>query len=308
MRVLVTGGLGFQGSHLCRTLSEDRFEVTALSTLSAKAKTSEQSSVASRVVWGSVTDKDLVRKTVREHDLVYHLAANIHVDESRRDPEAYTRVNILGTENVARSCVEFGVPLVHVSSCEVYGGSALPITEDFPLCPRSPYAASKAGADCLVQSYKATYELKALVLRPSNIFGPRQKSGAIGAVIPRFIEAALDNEPLTIYGNGQQSRDYTYVGDLVQAYKELGLLLMEKGDDLSCVFNIGSGEDITVEFLANTIVEELGSNSSLVYSEARPGEVQRFCLDSSLLKKYVAWNPQSLVHLQEYLQGFRICS
>jgi hypothetical protein len=102
MRVLVTGGLGFQGTHLCSSLVEEGHLVTVLNTLSLRARASEESSRASGVVWGSVTDKDLVQKTVREHNLVYHLAANIHVDESRKDPEAYSRVNVLGTEKIQR--------------------------------------------------------------------------------------------------------------------------------------------------------------------------------------------------------------
>lgn len=307
-RVLVTGGLGFQGLRLCQKLSEVGYGVAALSTASGRCL--ERSNAIDYVVWGSVTDRDLVHKTIQGQDLVYHLAAYIHVDESIKHPEAYTRVNVQGTENVARACVENQVPLVHVSSCEVYGGNLDGLlTENSPLKPQSPYAASKAGADCLVQSYVHTYGLRAVIARPANVFGPGQRSGAQGAVIPKFIDLALEGKPLTVYGSGEQSRDYLHVDDVTQAYVALGTALLLKMRVLG-IYNVGSGTSHSIAEIARGVIERLGSNSRIEHGEARPGEVQRFCLDSERLKGLIplGWDPDFGSRFDEYLQSFLVCS
>jgi len=237
-----------------------------------------------RVVWGSVTDEQVVRKTVREHDLVFHLAANIHVDESRERPADFFVTNVLGTFNVAESCRQFGVPLFHVSSCEVYGNQRGTLTEDSPPKPSSPYAASKAGAESLVYSYATTYGLRAMIARPGNVFGPGQRGGPRGAVIPRFMERAQEGEDIVIYGDGLQRRDFVYVNDVVRAYLYLADRLLESGRTVQ-VFNIATGRDVTIKSIAEKIVALSGSGSRVVVGEPRPGEVVTFNLCSDALLK-----------------------
>lgn len=315
MKILVTGGLGFQGLHLCKLLVGNGHDVTILTTPSERSINAGKC-VDARIVWGSITDPDVVCKAVRDRDFVHHLAANIHVDESADDPGAYFRTNVLGTMNVAKACIDYGVPLLHVSTCEVYGGCdkcSKPtciqglISESCSMKPQSPYAASKAGADCLVQSYVTTYGLNAVIVRPSNVFGPGQRGGKRGAVIPRFIKHAQDNEPLLVYGGGTQRRDYIYVGDLVRVYVALQERMLSSG--LCGVYNVGSGADVSVRDLAMEIVKLLGSESTIEFGDPRPGEVTAFKLDSSLLRNLgIRWEPNFDTSFANYIRTNLVCS
>jgi len=307
MRVLVTGGLGFQGSHLTRKLLDEGHEATVLNSLSEESlKNSREFLLDARIVWGSVTDNELVKKTVREHDFVFHLAANIHVDESILDPLSYIETNVKGTFNVLEACRLEKTPLVHVSSCEVYGGSGVNLTEEFPFRPRSPYAASKASADSLCYAYSVTYDLPIVILRPANVFGPRQRSGNRGALIPRFTSMALDDYPLLIYGSGSQSRSYIYIEDLVRAY----IHVFEHFHEYVCpqVFNVSGGEDVSVNTVVELLGKCLGKRLEVEHAASRAGEVESFNLDSSKfnstgfavvntfvggLAKYVEWRSLS---------------
>jgi dTDP-glucose 4,6-dehydratase len=294
MNILITGGAGFQGSNLARALLDRGDRVTILSTLSDQSRRNIDRFALhdAQIVWGSITDADAVEKTVRDHDLVFHLAANVHVDESIEQPRKYYTTNVLGTYNVVEQCRREQIPLIHVATCEVYGGCDLcdesggvqcrgQITESCPLKPQSPYAASKAGADLLAFSHAVTYDQRVLILRPGNIFGPGQRSGSRGAVIPIFVRAALRGDPITIHGDGRQARDFVYVQDLVRAY----LFLAERFvvADLPPIVNIGTGEDVSVRHIARRAVELTGSSSPIVHTEDRPGQVTTFRLDSHKL-------------------------
>lgn len=295
MRVLVTGGAGFQGSNLCRALLDRGDRVTIYNTWSERSAENLKrfGLQEATVVWGSITDPNGVDKVVRDHDLVCHLAANIHVDESIDDPQSFTTTNVLGTYNVAESCRKQRVPLLHVSSCEVYGGCPFCpdvsrcqrdhlISEACPLKPQSPYAGSKAGAESLVYAHGITYGMPVLIVRPGNVYGPGQRFGSRGAVIPIFVQKAMRNQQITIYGNGSQGRDFVYVADLIRAY----LLLADRflaGEPVGRVVNIGTGRAVNVRQIAATVVEETASASQVVHGPARPGEVSSFRLDSSRL-------------------------
>jgi dTDP-glucose 4,6-dehydratase len=287
MKVLVTGGAGFQGSNLCRALLARGDQVTILNTYSERSQQNLErfDLQAATVVWGSITDAEIVAKTVRGHDLVMHLAANIHVDESRDKPGDYYRANVLGTLNVAEACREHDAPLFHVSTCEVYGAGSS-ITEDYPLNPQSPYAASKAGADRLAYAHAVTYGQRVLIVRPSNVYGPGQRYGTRGAVIPIFVKRALAGQPLIIYGDGSQSREFVYVEDLAQGYADLARQLVRNTRRLPCVLNLGSGATVTIRGLAELVIEATGSTSTIRHTSPRPGEVDTFRLDSTLARSY----------------------
>jgi nucleoside-diphosphate-sugar epimerase len=243
-------------------------------------------------VWGSVTDPDVVDKTVREQDLAYHLAANIHVDESIAFPAKYYRTNVLGTLNVVEACRLRRVPLIHASTCEVYGGCERcqvtfacrqAIRETCPLKPQSPYAASKAGGELLALAHAATYGQRVLIVRPGNVFGPGQRFGGRGAVIPIFLRAAVRNEPIRIFGDGRQTRDFVYVADLVAAYLHLRDAFL--AGRTPPVVNAGSGTPVTIEHVARAIVEQTGSRSVILYVDGRPGEVRGFRLDNAAIER-----------------------
>ena len=163
------------------------------------------------IVWGSVTDSEIVEKTVRDQDVVFHLAARINVDESIKAPRSFLEVNVFGTYNVLEAVRRHECRLIHASTCEVYGESDTNLAaESHSLEPHSPYAASKAGADRLCFAYWRTYQTEVTIVRPCNIFGPGQKSGVGGALIPIFVERGLSNQPLLVFGTGEQRREYMF--------------------------------------------------------------------------------------------------
>jgi dTDP-glucose 4,6-dehydratase len=280
MRILVTGGAGFQGSHLVEACLSAGHQITVLNTFSPRALKNIEAFVdRTAVVWGSVTDPEIVEKTVRGHEVVFHLAGRIHVDESIDTPVSYLNTNVLGTYNILQAIRKEKARLIFSSSVEVYGASdGEVLTETSPLRPHSPYAASKAAADRLCHAYWTTYGLDVCIVRPCNIYGPRQKAGKGGAVIPIFVEQALAGKPLLVYGTGQQRREYMHVSDLVKAY----LLLLERDDVKGETINVGSGERIAIGAIADFIADKL--RTSVEHGPARAGEVSEFSLDSSKIK------------------------
>ena len=179
MRILITGGAGFQGSHLAERCIELGHQVTVLNTISEEAMANiAPFTERFSIVWGSVTDQEVMRKTVRGQDVVIHLAARIHVDQSVQAPGSFLDVNVMGTYNILEALRVYGGRLIYSSSCEVYGAvGSQPATETSDLRPHSPYAASKAAADRLCYSYWKTYGTNVTIVRPCNIYGPRQKGG-----------------------------------------------------------------------------------------------------------------------------------
>lgn len=282
MRMLITGGAGFQGSHLAERWSGAGHDVTILNTYSEEAARNVRAvSSDAEVVWGSVTDDEIVQKTVRGHDVVVHLAARVNVDESLDAPRAFADVNLGGTINVLEAARRSGARVVFASSCEVYGASdGLPVPETAPLRPFSPYAASKAAADRMCHAYHMSYGLDVTVVRPSNVYGERQKSGRGGAVIPIFASLAAAGKPLTVFGTGEQTREYIHVSDLVAAYDAI----VARGDLAGETVNVGTGDIVSIRAIAEFIANRAGVEIS--QQPARPGEVPRFSLDSALARSF----------------------
>ena len=300
MKILITGGAGFQGSHLTEQLLRSGHRVTILSTYSGESERN-LSVIAGDVttVWGSVTDPEIVDKTVRNQDVVFHMAARINVDESIHHPGNYLQTNVTGTFNVLEAVRKEDVRLIYSSSCEVYGAThGQPVQENSELNPYSPYAASKAAADRLCHAYSQTYAVDVTIVRPANIYGPRQKAGKGGAVIPIFMQQALSRRPIVIFGTGEQRREYLHVEDLVSAYE----LVLKNSSPAGEVINFGSGETPSIREIAEFIANELGS--TIEFGPARPGEVAGFLLDSTKansngfrpkvpfwagMKRYIEW-------------------
>jgi dTDP-glucose 4,6-dehydratase len=284
MKILITGGAGFQGSHLTESLLQKGHDVTILNTYSDQTdRNIANFKNDARIIFGSITDKTIVDKTVRGQDAVFHLAANINVDESLKNPESFLASNVLGTHHVIEAVRAYNCRLIHASTCEVYGdGQTLKDTElldeTAELSPNSPYAASKAAADRWCSAYHKSFETRVTIVRPFNIYGERQKSGTFGALIPIFVRKALSGVTLSVYGTGEATRDYLHVSDLVAAYN----LVLEHEELDGKAINFASGVNTSVKDIAEYIAEKLGAQ--IEYGPARPGEVQRFPADISVAR------------------------
>ena len=302
MRILITGGAGFQGSHLTQRWTEAGHEVTVLNTFSAQANhTIRCISKNVSVVWGSVTDSEIVQKTVRDQDVVAHLAARINVDESLVAPRSYLEVNVGGTLNVLEAVRQSEARMIYASSCEVYGlAEESPVTEQSEMRPHSPYAASKAAADRMCFAYRKSYGLDVTIVRPCNIYGERQRSNRGGAVIPIFVSRALSGKPLKIFGTGAQRREYMHVKDLVEAYD----LVLQRSDLSGAALNVGTGETPSIKEIAQFISDRTGV--STVHDPPRPGEVKGFRLDSRLIRS-LGFSPRIKFWdgLATYLEGWK---
>ena len=286
MRLLVTGGAGFQGRQLVAHWLQAGHEVTVLNTYSEAAERAAADLARdARLVWGSVTDKEIVHKTARGQDVVVHLAARISVDESIADPAAILSVNVMGTFNVLEAVRGEGARMIYASSCEAYGYAKPPVTEQSELRPHSPYAASKAAADRLCYAYYKTYGVDVTILRPCNIYGEGQKADRGGAVIPTMVGRGLAGQPIMLAGDGSQRREYMHVSDLVAAY-DLFLNATGHGGE---IFNVGTGETISIKDIADVVSAKLGV--PVEHHEARPGEVLGFGLESSKARA-LGFSPQ----------------
>lgn len=270
MRSLVTGGAGFIGSHLCERLLERGHEVWALDDLSTgrleNLRTFERHP-RFRFLEGNVMDQSLVTGLVAQCDRVFHLAAAVGVKYVLENPLRSLITNIRGTESVLQACAEHGRRVVVFSSSEVYGkGVSVPFSEDDDrlMGPthklRWSYAAGKAVDECLAQSYWQQQQLPVTVVRCFNTCGPRQSS-AYGMVIPNMIQRALRNEPILVYGDGQQSRCFSSVADVVRGV----LMLVEGPGTEGEIYNIGTDEEVTVLELALRVRDVCGSTSAIEF-------------------------------------------
>ena len=281
MKILITGGAGFQGSHLTESLLTQGHEVTILNTYADDTNRNIAGFEKDvRMIFGSVTDKTVVDKTVRGQDVVFHLAANINVDESLKNPYSFIEANIIGTHNVLEAVREQHARMIYASTCEVYGdGHTLKdgelLDETAELSPNSPYAASKAGADRWCNAYHKSFGVNVTIVRPFNIFGERQKSGTFGALIPILVRKAMRGETLTIFGEGEATRDYLHVSDLVDAYN----LVLQHPELAGSAINFASGVNTSVKDIAQYIAKAF--NANVEHGAARPGEVERFPADIS---------------------------
>jgi dTDP-glucose 4,6-dehydratase len=288
--VLVTGGAGFIGSHLVDALLGAGARVTVLDRLTyagSLANVAEhQTDPAFRFERGDVADPATVAPLVRQADRVIHAAAETHVDRSIAGPAEFVTTNVVGTQVLLDACREADTPLLVVSTDEVYGQNSPggSFDEEAPLRPRSPYAASKAGAELLARSYAITYGAPVWIVRGTNAYGPRQNPEK---AIPVFTVAALDGLPLPVYADGRQSREWLYVTDWVAACVT-ALRHGEPGD----VFNIGGGVELTNLKLARRICALTGADPALITSVPdRPGHDLRYGVTSERLRG-LGWAPE----------------
>lgn len=303
MRVLVTGGAGFIGSHLCEALLEQGHEAWALDDLSTgrlENLSTFQRHPRFRFLEGDVRDPGLVKGLVAQADRVYHLAAAVGVKYVLENPLRSLLTNIRGSEVVLEACSEHQRRVVIFSSSEVYGkGVSVPFAEDDDrvLGPthklRWSYACGKAVDECLAQAYWQQQQLPVTVVRCFNTCGPRQ-TGAYGMVIPNMVVRALRNDPILVYGDGQQSRCFSAVGDVVRGV----LLLSDHPSAVGEIFNIGTDEEVTVLELAERIRMKCGSQSAIefvryeeIYGRSFE-DMRRRVPDLNKIRRTVGYRPQ----------------
>ncbi len=289
MKILVTGGMGFQGSHLAQKLYELGHEVTVLNTLTPQALANKKYlKEKAEVIWGSVTDAEVTEKAVRGKDVVFHLGGRINVDDSILRPWETLEVNLRGTFNVLEAARKTGSRIIYASSCEVYGKPLVkaPLDETAELRPMSPYAASKAAADRLGFAYFQTYKAPLTILRFFNIYGERQKEKDGGAVIPIFVGRAARGEPLEVFGDGEQTRDYLHISDALGAYCSV----LEHPELSGEVINFGTGLGTRIKGIAEHIAKKF--NGKVVYRAHRPGEATGMVADFSKARRLLGWEPR----------------
>lgn len=276
MKVLITGAAGFIGSHLYNKLKNDGHEVIGIDNWFHSCN----HPIAKEVKHGDILNIGLIDELVKWSDVVYHLAAQIHVDRSIEYPHETIEINVIGTLNILEAVRKYDKKMVFASSSEVYGSSQADyMDESHLLDAQSPYAASKVAGDRLCKSYNDTYGTKVAILRNFNTFGEHQADDSYGGVIAIFTRKALAGEPLNIFGSGQQERDYMSVADAIKGYE----LCIEK-ELWGKPINIGTGKTIEIQEIAEMIKDITKSKSEIVNIEPRPGEVQRLCADISLAK------------------------
>jgi UDP-glucose 4-epimerase len=301
-RILVTGGLGLIGSHLVERAVKAGTQVTVLdnrATGSASNLSSVKESEKLEIVIGDVTDSDLVSKLVKNMDFCFHLAASLGVKKILNDPINSLRTNIHGTDNVLISATNHEVPVFLASTSEVYGKNpSQPLSEDSdrvlgsPLNFRWSYSEAKAIDESLAQMYSNSMGLKFIIGRFFNTVGPRQV-GDYGMVLPRFVKAALNNEDIEVYGDGEQTRVFCHVRDAVNAI----MSLVESPNAVNDVFNIGGVGETSINQLASLVIEQTKSNSrikhvpySAAYSKGFE-ETFRRVPDISKIKNLTGWVP-----------------
>lgn len=296
----MTGGAGFIGSHVVDRLVTEGYGVSVVDNLS----TGNLANISRHIDRGSVDfvnadvrDQNAMGKLVHDVDAVIHLAAIVSVPFSMENPDVTSDVNVEGTRGLLASCVRSGVKkFIFASSSSVYGAPRyLPIDEAHPTCPISPYAASKLEGEQCCQKLTDGSNLDVVVLRFFNVFGPRQALNEYSGVITKFIERAEKGQPLVIYGDGSQSRDFVHVTDVA----DLVLTLLRDGGAQG-VFNVGYGKAVSISDLAKTVLNLSGRDCEFIHKPPREGDILHSVADPSKARRTFAYAPKT--RLEEGLQ------
>jgi UDP-glucose 4-epimerase len=301
MRFFITGGAGFIGSHLSETLIARGNEVVIIDNQST-GSVRNLSSINAKVelITGDILDKTLLEKYVVEADFVVHLAAALGVFNIVNKPLQSLKTNIQGTENILELADKYRKPVLIASTSEVYGkNDKVPLNEEddriigHPLKSRWSYSEAKAVDESLAYFYYLENKLPIRIVRFFNTVGPRQV-GQYGMVVPRFVAAAVRNEPIQVYGSGDQIRCFCHVSDAIRAL----LLVIDSDEAIGQVFNVGNNQQISIMDLAKKVIEITGSKSEIEripYAEAYPEgfeDMQRRVPDISKIKQVLGWEPK----------------
>ncbi|MBI3763225.1 MAG: SDR family oxidoreductase [Chloroflexi bacterium] len=292
VRYLVTGGAGFIGSNIVETLVERGDTVRVVDDFSTGKRANLDGLWDSiEFVEGDLADMDVARRAVESVDYVIHQAAIPSVPRSIADPIGNNRASVLATLSLLVAAREAGVKrLVYASSSSAYGEAVNGAKrEDMPLQPLSPYGVAKLAAEHYCLSFHTVYGFETVALRYFNVFGPRQDpTSEYAAVIPRFITTMLAGKRPTIYGDGEQTRDFTYVGNIVAA----NLRALEAPGAAGQTFNIAMGQPNSLNQLVEVLCELTGADVKPVYAEARPGDIKHSVADVSKARRLLGFTPQ----------------
>jgi len=302
MRVLVTGGAGFIGSHLCERLIRDGHSVTVIDDFST-GRASNLSHLEREanfiLIEGSILDTEILKPLIEDTDYVFHLAAAVGVFNIINNPLASLLTNIRGTENVLEAAYANMTPVLLTSSSEVYGkntSDSLKESDDrvlgSPVTLRWSYSEAKAIDESLAYAYFVEKSLETRIVRFFNTVGPRQL-GAYGMVIPRFVKSAINNEPITVYGDGTQTRCFAHVYDVIDAV----IAIAFANNTVGKVINIGNDFEISINKLAQKIIAETNSKSEIIYVPYKEAygdgfeDMERRVPNIELIHKLVGWKP-----------------
>ncbi len=296
MKILITGGAGFVGSHLAEMLAKKN-EVIVLDNLDSyydtrikKENIKIGESNGAKFVTGDVTDYDFIEKIIKENDVktIFHEAARPGVRYSIKDPFLTNKVNVLGTLNILKASLESDVKkVVNASSSSVYGKvEYLPFDEKHLTRPLSPYAVSKLAAEHYCRVFYEIYGLKTISLRYFTVYGPRMRPDL---AIPIFTKSILNNEPPIIFGNGDQTRDFTYIGDIIDA--NLKVLKTNRSDGE--VLNIGCGQRFTVNYMIDTLKSLLNSDIKSKYVDSVSGDARDTLANIDKGKELIGYEPKT---------------
>lgn len=288
MKALVTGGAGFIGSNLCSLLLSEGHDVTVIDSLLSGHTKNLKPLPAVRFIKGDVRDAEAVARAMEGAELVFHLAASVGNKRSIDDPRTDADINVMGTVTVMEAARNAGVRRVVVSSSAGTFGElkTLPIAEDHPVDPDTPYGASKLFQEKFSLSYSKLYDMGVVCLRYFNVFGLNQRFDAYGNVIPIFAYRMLRGETVTIFGDGEQTRDFVHVSDVARANYQSAM-----ASGVSGAFNLGSGTSLTINDLITVMQRVSGINAQVVHGDPRPGDVRHSMADISAASSAIGFKP-----------------
>ena len=288
MKLIVTGGAGFIGSHLTKYLIKKGHNVSVIDSL-RRGSLENLKEMEDKIDFQKIDilDYDTMKSVVKNTDGIFHQAALGSVPQSFKEPEEYRRVNAIGTENILKLAKEFGFKVVYASSSSVYGNqNKFPIKEDAAKKPLNPYGQSKLEAEQFAEKY-SKLGVKVIGLRYFNVFGIGQNPNYAG-VIPKFIEQLIHHKPPIIYGNGNQLRNFTFVDDVVEA----NVLAFESKTEHAFI-NIATGVMTSVRQLAEIMINLSGLSIKPIYEKPREGDIEKSQADISLAKSLINWEPKT---------------
>lgn len=288
MKILITGGAGFIGHNLALHFVRRGYDVTVVDSME------RSSEYALRRL--KELEVPIIKADVRmfddygSFDVVVHAAAYVSVEESVGEPVKYLENNVLGTARIGYECIKRNSKIIYLSSAAVYGEPLkVPISEDHPARPQSPYGLSKLQGEEILRNFAAVYGLKYVILRLFNVYGPGQNPSYAG-VITSFLKKTLRSEPLVIYGDGEQTRDFVYVGDIAEVIE----FLVREDVFNNETYNIGSGKPVTIRELAKTVMKLVGKDLPLIHEPPRPGDIKHSVADISKVVRLTRIKPTPL--------------